>query len=70
MTYTLEIKEAYALRIIKELQKVDAVKLRKIPNRKSITEEDEDAVLLELMKEADFSETVSTDSILAKLKVK
>lgn len=70
MTYTLEIKKEYALRIIKELQKVDAVKLRKVSKNKKVSEIDEEIALVEAMKEADFSDTVSEETIMAKLRTK
>ena len=70
MTYTLEVKQNYALRIIKELEKADAVKLRKITDSRSVTKSKEDVATLKLMAEADFSETVSGDVIFEKLRKK
>lgn len=70
MTYTLEVKQNYSLRIIKELEKADAVKLRKIIDSRSVTKSKEDAVTLKLMAEADFNETVSGDVIFEKLRKK
>ncbi len=70
MTYTLEIKQNYALRIIKELQKADAVKLRKVADNQLIIKEKEDIATLKLMSEADFSQIVSEETIFAKLRKK